>query len=317
MNERTRISVVVPVLNELENVEPLYRSVLEVLDDRVTWELLFVDDGSTDGTAECAETLGREDGRVRCLRLSRNFGQTAAMQAGFDHSVGEVVVSMDGDMQNDPRDIPKLVSRLLEGYDLVAGYRVRRQDRLVTRKIPSWLANRLIRLITGVPIRDNGCSLKAYRRDLLDRMYLYSDMHRFIPAMAAAMAGARITEMPVRHHPRVRGESKYGLTRIWKVIPDLVAIKMLSTFRDRPLQMFGTGAVLAGILALVFGLLTAVSVPGGLGSTMAYAFVFPSVVLVWLSLAFFLLMVGLIAEVVVKGEQEPGFRSLPVLREWR
>lgn len=316
MNERTRISVVVPVLNEVDNVEPLYRSVERVLDDRTTWELLFVDDGSTDGTAERVETLVKEDGRVRCLRLSRNFGQTAAMQAGFDHSVGEVVVSMDGDMQNDPRDIPKLVSRLLEGYDLVAGYRVRRQDRLLTRKIPSWLANRLIRLITGVPIRDNGCSLKAYRRDLLDRMYLYSDMHRFIPAMAAAVAGARITEMPVRHHPRVRGESKYGLTRIWKVIPDLVAIKMLSTFRDRPLQMFGAGAVMAGILALAFGLLTAVSVPGGLGSTMAYALVFPSVVLVWLSLAFFLLMVGLIAEVVVKGEQEPGFRSLPVLREW-
>ncbi|MBK5096708.1 MAG: glycosyltransferase family 2 protein [Gemmatimonadetes bacterium] len=316
MNERTRISVIVPVLNEVDNVEPLYRSVERVLDDRTTWELLFVDDGSTDGTAERVETLVKEDVRVRCLRLSRNFGQTAAMQAGFDHSVGEVVVSMDGDMQNDPRDIPKLVSRLLEGYDLVAGYRVRRQDRLLTRKIPSWLANRLIRLITGVPIRDNGCSLKAYRRDLLDRMYLYSDMHRFIPAMAAAVAGARITEMPVRHHPRVRGESKYGLTRIWKVIPDLVAIKMLSTFRDRPLQMFGAGAVMAGILALAFGLLTAVSVPGGLGSTMAYALVFPSVVLVWLSLAFFLLMVGLIAEVVVKGEQEPGFRSLPVLREW-
>jgi glycosyltransferase involved in cell wall biosynthesis len=316
MNERTRISVIVPVLNEVDNVEPLYRSVERVLDDRTTWELLFVDDGSTDGTAERVETLVKEDGRVRCLRLSRNFGQTAAMQAGFDHSVGEVVVSMDGDMQNDPRDIPKLVSRLLEGYDLVAGYRVRRQDRLVTRKIPSWLANRLIRLITGVPIRDNGCSLKAYRRELLDRMYLYSDMHRFIPAMAAAVAGARITEMPVRHHPRIRGESKYGLTRIWKVIPDLVAIKMLSSFRERPLQMFGFGAIAAGFLAFAFGLLTLISVPGGVRSTMAYAFVFPSVVLVWLSLAFFLLMVGLIAEVVVKGEQEPGFRSLPVLREW-
>jgi glycosyltransferase involved in cell wall biosynthesis len=316
MNERTRISVIVPVLNEVDNVEPLYRSVERVLDDRTTWELLFVDDGSTDGTAERVETLVKEDGRVRCLRLSRNFGQTAAMQAGFDHSVGEVVVSMDGDMQNDPRDIPKLVSRLLEGYDLVAGYRVRRQDRLVTRKIPSWLANRLIRLITGVPIRDNGCSLKAYRRELLDRMYLYSDMHRFIPAMAAAVAGARITEMPVRHHPRIRGESKYGLTRIWKVIPDLVAIKMLSSFRERPLQMFGFGAIAAGFLAFAFGLLTLISVPGGVRSTMAYAFVFPSVVLVWLSLAFFLLMMGLIAEVVVKGEQEPGFGSLPVLREW-
>jgi glycosyltransferase involved in cell wall biosynthesis len=246
----------------------------------------------------------------------RNFGQTAAMQAGFDYSRGEVVVSMDGDLQNDPRDIPRLVSRLLEGYDLVAGYRVRRQDRLVTRKIPSWLANRLIRLITGVPIRDNGCSLKAYRRELLDRMYLYSDMHRFIPAMAAAMAAARITEMPVRHHPRVHGESKYGLTRIWKVIPDLVAIKMLSSFRDRPLQMFGAGAVAAGFMAVGFGLLTLVSIPGGVRSTMVSALVFPSVVLVWLSLAFFLLMVGLIAEVVVKGEQEPGFHSLPVLREW-
>ncbi len=316
MNDRIRVSVVVPVLNEMENVEPLYRSVREVLDERTSWELLFVDDGSTDRTAETIDSIGRKDGRVRCLRLARNYGQTAAMQAGFDHSTGEVVVSMDGDMQNDPRDIPRLVSRLGEGYDLVAGYRVRRQDRLLTRKIPSWLANRLIRLITGVPIRDNGCSLKAYRRELLDRMYLYSDMHRFIPAMAAAVAGARITEMPVRHHPRLRGESKYGLTRIWKVIPDLVAIKMLSSFRDRPLQMFGMGAIGAGLLAFAFGLLTVISVPGGVRSTMAYAFVFPSVVLVWLSLTFFLLMMGLIAEVIVKGEQEPGFRSLPVLREW-
>lgn len=192
MSNRPSLSVVIPLFNEEESVGPLIDEVREALDPRPDWELVLVDDGSRDATVKIVEQRAREDARVRLIRLARNYGQTPAMQAGFDHARGEVVVSMDGDLQNDARDIPKLVEELDKGFDLVAGYRVARQDAVVTRKIPSWCANRLIRSITGVSIRDNGCSLKAYRRELLDRIHLYSDMHRFIPAVAAATAGARI-----------------------------------------------------------------------------------------------------------------------------
>lgn len=310
------LSIVVPVFNEVENLRPLVDAVREALADAHVWELLLVDDGSTDGTRELARRLAREDDRVRLVSLARNFGQTAAMQAGFDAAHGAVVVSMDGDLQNDPADIPRLLEKLEEGYDLVAGYRVDRQDTLITRKVPSWVANRIIAHLTGVSIRDNGCSLKAYRRELFDRVVLYSDMHRFIPAMAVATAGARVAEIPVRHHARRAGKSKYGLSRIWKVLSDLLAIKMISSFRNRPLVMFGFGAVIAAGLAGVFFGLTLLSVPGGLREGMAYTFVFPSIVLVWITLAVYLLLLGLIAEVVIRGERISKDVPLPVAREW-
>lgn len=310
------LSIVVPVFNEVENLRPLVDAVREALVGADVWELLLVDDGSTDGTREQARRLAHEDDRVRLVCLARNFGQTAAMQAGFDAARGAVVVSMDGDLQNDPADIPRLLEKLEEGYDLVAGYRVDRQDTLITRKVPSWVANRLIAYLTGVSIRDNGCSLKAYRRELFDRVVLYSDMHRFIPAMAVATAGARVAEIPVRHHARRAGKSKYGLSRIWKVLSDLLAIKMISSFRNRPLVMFGFGAVIAAGLAGVFFGLTLLSVPGGLREGMAYTFVFPSIVLVFITLAVYLLLLGLIAEVVIRGERISKDVPLPVAREW-
>src|SRR5262249_38900390 len=210
MSVRPTLSVVVPLYNEQESLPGLVDAVRSALAGDRAWELVLVDDGSRDGTAAAAEKISAVDSRVRLIRLARNYGQTQAMQAGFDAVRGDVVVSMDGDLQNDPADIPMLVNTLEQGYDLVAGYRERRQDKGITPKIPSWVANRLIRAITTVPIRDNGCSLKAYRRDMLDRMHLYSDMHRFLPALAAATAGARITEVPVRHHARRFGQSKYG-----------------------------------------------------------------------------------------------------------
>jgi glycosyltransferase involved in cell wall biosynthesis len=182
--------VVVPVFNESESLTRLVESVREALGSELDWELLLVNDGSTDGTGKLADRLSGEDPRIRPLHLARNFGQTAALQAGFENAVGEVVVTMDGDLQNDPADIPNLLAKLDEGYDLVAGYRVSRQDTLVTRKVPSAAANALIRRLTGVPIRDNGCSLKAYRREVVERLHLYSDLHRFIPAVAAATSGA-------------------------------------------------------------------------------------------------------------------------------
>lgn len=309
------LSIVVPAYNESANIQPLVESVCRALPD-VNWELLLVDDGSTDDTRAKIAQEETADDRIRLIALARNYGQTAAMQAGFDHARGQVVVSMDADLQNDPTDIPRLLAKLDEGFDLVVGYRVARQDKLITRKVPSWIANRIIARLTGVRIRDNGCSLKAYRRDMLDRVVLYSDMHRFIPAMAVATAGARVAEIPVKHHARRAGESKYGLSRIWKVLSDLLAIKMISSFRSSPLVMFGFAALVASVIGIAFGLLTLVSMPGGFRGEMAYAFVFPSVVVVWLTLAFYLLLLGLIGEVIICGENLAADSVLPNVREW-
>ena len=315
MSTAIRISVVVPLFNERQNVPHLVQAVRAALGETRSWELLLVDDGSTDGTRKAVAEAEREDPRVRLVPLARNYGQTAAMQAGFDHSQGDVVVSMDGDLQNDPADIPSLVARLEDGFDLVVGYRVRRQDRLLTRKLPSWAANRVIRMITGVPIRDNGCSLKAYRRELLERIHLYSDMHRFIPATAVATAGARVAEMPVRHHPRRYGDSKYGLSRIWRVASDLLTLKMLSSFRERPLAMFGIGASAATFSSLLFIALSAYDLAGNGGAIRFAGFVYPSIAVVFLSLAFFLLLLGLVGEVAIRGKRDSGEFDLPVARE--
>jgi glycosyltransferase involved in cell wall biosynthesis len=293
------LSIVVPLYNEEESVGPLVEAVRDALVGQRSWELVLVDDGSGDSTAQVAGALAAEDPRIVLLRLARNYGQTQAMQAGFDRANGKVVVSMDGDLQNDPRDIPLLVDKLAEGYDLVAGYRMRRQDKVVTRKIPSWVANRMIIWLSGVRIRDNGCSLKAYRRDLLDQLHLYSDMHRFLPALAAATANARIAEVPVRHHARRFGVSKYGLTRIAKLLADLLTIKMIASFRENPLAMFGVGALLSGVIATGFASawlwsFTAQGASPDVAPLNAY--VFPGSALLCIALAVFLMMLGLIAE---------------------
>ncbi|HEU4700627.1 MAG TPA: glycosyltransferase family 2 protein [Gemmatimonadales bacterium] len=308
-----RLSVVVPVYNEEENVGPLVDAVRAALPDGA-WELLLVDDGSTDRTAEVIAALSIADPRVRLVALARNYGQTQAMQAGFDEARGEVVVSMDGDLQNDPRDIPVLVAKLEEGYDLVAGYRLRRQDALITRKLPSWVANRIIRAITKVDIRDNGCSLKAYRRWTLDRMALYSDMHRFLPALAAATAGARITELPVRHHARVHGTSKYGLSRILKILADLLTITLISWFREHPLRFFGFGAAGALALSALFASATWIAELHRRPEA-DVRFVLPGVALLWLMLAGYLLMLGLVAEVALHKVREDEPELLPLVRE--
>jgi len=308
------LSVVVPVFNEEQSVEPLVSAVRVALGSQYDWELILVDDGSMDGTALKAEACRATDPRVRLVRLARNFGQTPAMQAGFDQARGRLIVSMDGDLQNDPADIPMLVAKIREGYDLVAGYRERRQDKLITRKIPSWIANRLIRRITGVAIRDNGCSLKIYRRELLDRLHLYSDMHRFIPAVSAATAGARITEVPVRHHARRFGSSKYGLSRVAKVLADLLTITMIRSFRDRPLVLFAAGAVLAGTIAAAFVAASAIALIT-FRQVKADAFVFPAAAIVCFGLAGYLIMLGLIAEVALREQRETEPQSLPLVRE--
>lgn len=301
------LSVVVPLYNEEESLPHLVAAVRDALTGAWgtsrAWELVLVDDGSRDRTVEVATAEAARDARVRLVRLARNYGQTQAMQAGFDQARGHVVVSMDGDLQNDPRDIPALLAKMEEGYDLVAGYRKGRQDAFVTRKIPSFVANRIIAAITGVRIRDNGCSLKAYRRSVVECFSLYSDQHRFLPALAAATAGARITEIPVRHHPRRFGASKYGLSRILKILGDLLTMLMISGFRERPLAMFGVGALAAFSLFLVFAAAAVVAI-GTFSAAKANAYVLPGAALVWLLLAVYLLLLGLVGEVALRASRE-------------
>lgn len=318
VNAMAKVSVVVPVYNEAPNLQPLVDAVCDVLGVGGDWELLLVDDGSTDDTPENAARLARRIPNVRLLRLARNYGQTQALQAGFDNARGEVLVSMDGDLQNDPRDIPLLLEKLEEGYDLVAGYRKDRQDRWLTRKVPSRAANALIRRLTGVPIRDNGCSLKAYRRRIVERIHLYSDMHRFIPAMAVAQAGARLTEVPVRHHARRAGQSKYGLSRVWKVLADLLTLKMIHSFRERPLALFGTVAAAALAVGLVFfawSLARTTGTPGLAEADPATFLVFPSMAVVFWALAFYLVLLGLVAEVALRKRRVSRRERSPVVWE--
>ena len=233
------LSVVVPLFNEEESVRPLCAAIVSGVERLgVNFEIVLVDDGSRDGTARVAEEVARADPRVCLVKFRRNYGQTPAMAAGIAEARGEIIVTMDGDLQNDPADIGELLAKIEEGNDIVVGWRHDRQDKLWTRKIPSRIANALIAKVTGVPIRDNGCSLKAYRGCLIKQIPLYSEMHRFIPAMAS-IAGPRIAEIRVRHHARRFGRSKYGLSRIYKVLLDLMMIKTVASFTARPMLWFG------------------------------------------------------------------------------
>jgi glycosyltransferase involved in cell wall biosynthesis len=233
------LSLVIPVFNEEENVGATYAALATVLDRLAcNAEILFVDDGSTDRTQTHLLKIHAQDRRVRVITLARNFGQTAAIMAGLDHAEGEVVAVMDGDGQNDPADIPRLLEKIEEGFDVVSGWRRDRQDRLITRKVPSWIANRLIGRLTGVRQRDFGCTLRAYRSWVVRELKLYGEMHRFIPAFAS-MVGARMIEIPVAHHPRRRGASKYGLERVVKVVLDLIVTMFLRSYLARPIYLFG------------------------------------------------------------------------------
>lgn len=256
------ISVVAPVYNEEENVEPLIRGVAEAVRPmQVPFEIVLVDDGSSDGTVESMKAVLSDVPELVVVELRRNFGQTSALQAGFDRARGDVIVTMDGDLQNDPTDIPRLVEELGRGADVVSGWRRDRQDTLVLRKIPSWIANRLIRLVTRVPIHDQGCSLKAYRGQVVRGLDLYADMHRFITILTMPL-GARIHEIEVTHHPRVAGESKYGISRVFKVMADLFSIQMLTRFRESPLRWFGLLSIPFALAFLASTVATVVQWPG-------------------------------------------------------
>ncbi len=242
---RPQISVVIPLFNEAENLADLHRELKTALDSLGRpYEVLLVDDGSRDGTREKLAALEAGDPRLRVLRLRRNFGQTAAFSAGFDHARGDVVVTSDGDLQNDPADIPRLLSKLEDGFDIVCGWRRRRMDS-VSKRLPSWFANRIISWATGVHLHDYGCSLKALRADVVRGLRLYGEMHRFIPAVASWM-GVRVAEIEVNHRPRIRGASKYGLGRTLRVLLDLFTVKFLLSYGTRPAHLFG-------LMGLAFG----------------------------------------------------------------
>src|SRR5215207_234570 len=269
---RPKLSVIVPFFNEEESIQPLHRAIVAALEPlHVSFEMVFVNDGSRDDTLRIAVDVARRDPRVRVVNFRRNYGQTPAMAAGIEHARGEILVTMDGDLQNDPADIGLFLEKMDEGYDIVVGWRHNRQDKLISRKLPSRIANRLIGKVTGVPITDNGCSLKAYRAALIKEIPLYSEMHRFIPALAS-IAGPRIAEIKVRHHARKFGQSKYGLSRVYKVLLDLMVIKTVASFTSRPMLWFSMLALpLAGIasVALAWALFDFVATGGPLSLPVA------------------------------------------------
>ena len=307
------LSLFLPVLDEEENLRPMHAKISAALDTLgKTAEVIYVDDGSTDRSLPILKEIADDDGRVRVISLRRNYGQTAAMSAGIDAARGDILIPMDADLQNDPADIARLLHKLDEGYDVVSGWRKNRQDKLISRKIPSQIANRVISWIGGVPLHDYGCSLKAYRRDVIQDVKLYGEMHRFIP-IYAAWAGARVTEIPVDHHARTMGRSKYGISRTIKVIFDLITIKFMASYQTKPLYVFGAFGMIAFFISMLAGVWAV-----GLKIFRGTSFILTplpiiTVVLLAISVQFFLM--GLLAELLVRTYHESQDKSIYAVRE--
>jgi glycosyltransferase involved in cell wall biosynthesis len=308
------VSVVVPLLNEQDNIRPLYDQLTQALAGSHNYELIFIDDGSTDDSFRVLAELHKADGRVKVIRFRKNFGQTSALSAGFAHAKGAIIVAIDADLQNDPADIPRMIEKLHDGYDVVSGWRKKRHDNAITRLIPSMAANWLISKITGVNLHDFGCTLKAYRREVLAETRLYGEMHRFIPALAS-WSGARICEMVVNHRPRTAGAAKYGLSRTWKVMLDLITVKFLGSFSTKPIYIFGglglasaLVAVLAGLVVLYQKFLSAQELPMNRNPLLTL-----TAVLIMSTIQFILM--GLLAEMLVRTYHESQNRPTYVIRE--
>lgn len=307
------VSIFLPVYNEEPNLMLLHAKLDEALKtlDR-TAEIVYVDDGSTDGSLKVLRAIAEVDPRVRVVALRRNYGQTAAMAAGIDAASGKVLIPMDADLQNDPADIERLLKKLDEGYDVVSGWRKDRKDKMITRKIPSMIANRLISWIGGVPLHDYGCSLKAYRRESLQDVRLYGEMHRFIP-IYASWAGASVTEIPVEHHARTMGKSKYGLSRTLKVVFDLMTIKFMASYQTKPIYVFGMFGMFAFVISLLAGLYAVF-----LKIIHKADFVqtpLPILTIVMFAVGVQFLLMGLLAEMLVRTYHESQAKAIYAIRE--
>jgi glycosyltransferase involved in cell wall biosynthesis len=312
LDKNPSLSLFLPVLDEEENLRPMHAKIASALDTLgKTAEVIYVDDGSTDSSLEILKDIAAKDGRVRVISLRRNYGQTAAMSAGIDAAKGEILIPMDADLQNDPADIERLLDKLDEGFDVVSGWRKNRQDKLISRKIPSQIANRIISWIGGVPLHDYGCSLKAYRRDVIQDVRLYGEMHRFIP-IYASWAGARVTEIPVDHHARTMGKSKYGISRTVKVVFDLMTIKFMASYQTKPIYVFGTFGIIAFLLAAIAGVWAIVLKFYGTSFILTPLPVI-TVVMVAIAVQFFLM--GLLAELLVRTYHESQDKAIYAVRE--
>lgn len=312
---KEKITVIVPIYNELENLEPFVASLTEALEPTgEDYEVLLVDDGSTDGSDAYLAALPAKDARIRVIQFRRNFGQTAAMAAGFDYASGNILVPIDADLQNDPHDIPKILAKLREGYDVVSCWRQNRKDPWLTRRLPSILANRLISFIGGVHLHDYGCTLKGYRREVLQHIRLYGEMHRFIPVYAS-WAGAKVAEIPVRHHSRNAGVSKYGLNRTFKVVLDLITVKMLGSYSTKPMYFFGGLGLTSCAVGFVFGLLTLFDKYFNAVKAHRNPLLLLAVFLFILGVQFILM--GLVAELVIRTYFESQGKTPYIVREIR
>ncbi len=310
--ERPDISVFLPVFNEEPNLRPLHEKMCAALAELgLSAEVIYVDDGSSDASLAVLREIAAEDERVRVISLRRNYGQTAAMSAGIDAARGRVLVPMDADLQNDPADIRRLLAKLEEGFDVVSGWRKNRQDKAVTRKLPSMIANRIISWIGGVPLHDYGCSLKAYRRDVLKDVKLYGEMHRFIP-IYASWAGARVTEIPVEHHARTMGKSKYGLSRTFKVMLDLMTIKFMASYHTKPIYVFGLFGFSSFIISLVAFVWALVRKVGGESFIRNPLF---TITIVMFAVGVQFILMGLLAEMLVRTYHESQAKPIYAVRE--
>src|SRR5918997_3490976 len=306
------ISIFLPVFNEEPNLLPLHAKLDEALKSLGrSAEIVYVDDGSTDGSLRILREIAELDRRVRVVALRRNYGQTAAMAAGIDAARGKVLIPMDADLQNDPADIARLLEKLDEGFDVVSGWRKERQDKMVSRKIPSMIANRIISFIGGVRLHDYGCSLKAYRREFLKEVRLYGEMHRFIP-IYASWVGARVTEIPVRHHPRTMGQSKYGLSRTFKVMLDLMTIKFMASYHTKPIYVFGLFAFSSFVISVVAAVWAVLRKLGG-ESFIRNPLLIIAIVMFAVGVQFILM--GLLAEMLVRTYHESQAKTVYVVRE--
>ena len=312
---RPYVSLIIPIYNEQANIAPLMERVFEVVSGLgFSFEVLAIDDGSQDGSFKLLEIETAHRPELKVIRFRRNYGQTAAMMAGIDHAAGDILISLDADLQNDPADIPKLLARLEEGYDVVSGWRVERQDARFRRRMISRIANRLISRISGVRLNDYGCTLKAYRRDVIKDVKLYGEMHRFIPIYASWM-GARVTEIPVQHHPRTRGMSKYGLERVVKVVLDMIVVKFLDRHFVKPIYVFGG----VGLASIAFSFAT---IAGAIWLRFGEGISLIQTPLPLLSALFFLLgttsiLMGLLAEMTVRTYFESQHRPAYTVRDSR